>query len=188
MQQVSDHVDQLTQQLQEAQQAVQDAEKKAADEEQKRIKAEIDAKEAQSILNVEQAAMQAREQFQSQQGTEQPQDDPGFERWKAQLDADTRLEIARIGVEGKARDSAMKTAAAGEQSQAAEEHAEPEEPKEDNLAPLMAAIQALSDQINEHQSAPVTVVRDKNGKPTHIKRGENTRPLNRDENGRVSGI
>lgn len=55
MQMVSDHVDQLQQELQKAQQAAQQADKKAVDETFKRMKAEIDADKAAALLAIEKA-------------------------------------------------------------------------------------------------------------------------------------
>ena len=72
MMQVAEQMEQMGQQLQQTQQALQEAEAKAQDEEQKRIKAEIDAKEAKAMLNVEQAMAQAREDFRSEQQATEP--------------------------------------------------------------------------------------------------------------------
>jgi len=55
MQMVSDHVDQLQQQLQKTQQDAQQAEKKAVEESFKRMKAEIDADKATALLAIEKA-------------------------------------------------------------------------------------------------------------------------------------
>ena len=76
MMQVAEQMEGMQGQMQEMQQALQEAEAKAADEEQKRIKAEIDAKEAKAMLNVEQAMAQAREDFRSEQQATTEQKEP----------------------------------------------------------------------------------------------------------------
>lgn len=60
MQQVSDHVDQLEQELQKTQQAAQQSDKKAVDETFKRMKAEIDADKQAALLAIEKARVSAQ--------------------------------------------------------------------------------------------------------------------------------
>ena len=67
MMQVAEQMEQMGQQLEQTQQALQEAEAKAQDEEQKRIKAEIDAKEATSMLTVERAESAALKTIQEAQ-------------------------------------------------------------------------------------------------------------------------
>ena len=67
MMQVAEQMEQMGQQLEQTQQALQEAEAKAQDEEQKRIKAEIDAKEATSMLTVERAEAAALKTIQEAQ-------------------------------------------------------------------------------------------------------------------------
>ncbi len=182
MQQVSDHVDQLNQQLQQSQQAIKEAQDAAQQEHAARIKAEIDAKEAQSMLTVERAEAAALKTIQGAQGDGgTPFDENSMEWQKALLDAKTTVEVARISSVAKTSDSATAEATTGLAEDFAEpgaegqtaEPAQPAEPAapsglEQAVTAIMTAAQQMS-AVAEQMSKPKTTVlhRDANGKLTH---------------------
>jgi hypothetical protein len=73
MMQVAEQMEQMGQELQKTQQDLQSAEQKAHQEEFKRQKAEIDAAEAEALLNIERAKGEAKDGLQAQAQPQQPQ-------------------------------------------------------------------------------------------------------------------